>query len=108
MVWSSAESVGTSILGAGLVLYVEVEGAELLPPAYLTAIKLFRRHEVREVLMVGEASDRKARSFKVSLPFAAGEYYRHKLFVMDLIVQFGVRKFPGHEGNGVPSAFVFL
>lgn len=108
MVWSSAESVGTSILAAGLVFNVEVEGAELLPPAYLTAIKLFRRHEVREILMVGEASDRKARSFKVSLPFAAGEYYSHKLFVMDLIVQFGVRKFPGHEGNGVPSAFVFL
>jgi hypothetical protein len=108
VVWPSAESVGTSILAAGLVLDVKVEGAELLPPAYLTSIKVFRRHEVREILVVGEASDRKAGSFEVSLPFAAGEHYSHELLVVDLVIELGVRKFLGHECNGMPSAFVLL
>ena len=86
----------------------EVETREVFLPTCLTAAKLLRVFEVREVLVIRQDSERMGSAFEIVMPFLEGADDGEKLTVINIVVAFCIVERAGHESNWMPIAIGIL
>ena len=86
----------------------EVETREVFLPTCLTAAKLLRVFEVREVLVICQDSERMGSAFEIVMPFLEGADDGEKLTVINIVVAFGIVERMRHKGDRVPVTICIL